>query len=88
MLARVPDDERKKRVAKAAGLLGLTDQPKPKPKALSGGQRQRAALNRATVREEQVFCRDWVHKGDTIHVPTGPTNVHVFDVETGERIEG
>ncbi len=25
-------------------------------------------------------------KGDVIHVTTDPSNVHVFDTETGERI--
>jgi len=31
-------------------------------------------------------ARDSVHKGDTIHVTTDPTSVHVFDTESGERL--
>jgi multiple sugar transport system ATP-binding protein len=57
-LAKVPDAERKERVAKAAKLLGLEEYLERKPKALSGGQRQRVAMGRAIVREPQVFCMD------------------------------
>jgi multiple sugar transport system ATP-binding protein len=32
-------------------------------------------------------ARDTVHKGDTLYVTTDPHNVHVFDSETGERID-
>jgi multiple sugar transport system ATP-binding protein len=48
----------KKRVEEAAGLLGLEQLLKRKPKELSGGQRQRVALGRAIVREAQVFLMD------------------------------
>jgi multiple sugar transport system ATP-binding protein len=34
----------------------------------------------------RVSTRDSVKKGDVIHVTTDPSNVHVFDTETGERI--
>ncbi|MGL5825930.1 MAG: ABC transporter ATP-binding protein [Nocardioides sp.] len=57
-MAKVPADERKKRVAEAAELLGLTEYLERKPKALSGGQRQRVAMGRAIVRSPQVFCMD------------------------------
>jgi multiple sugar transport system ATP-binding protein len=57
-MAKVSADERKKRVAEAARILGLTDYLDRKPKALSGGQRQRVAMGRAIVREPQVFCMD------------------------------
>jgi len=57
-MAKVDKDERQKRVAAAAELLGLTDYLQRKPKALSGGQRQRVAMGRAIVREPQVFCMD------------------------------
>src|SRR5215210_154560 len=43
-MAKVPTEERNKRVAEAARLLGLTDYLERKPKALSGGQRQRVAM--------------------------------------------
>jgi multiple sugar transport system ATP-binding protein len=57
-MAKVPGDERKKRVDEAARILGLEDFLERKPKALSGGQRQRVAMGRAIVRNPQVFCMD------------------------------
>ncbi|MXG92216.1 ABC transporter ATP-binding protein [Nocardioides flavescens] len=57
-MAKVSPDERKRRVAEAAEILGLTEFLERKPKALSGGQRQRVAMGRAIVRNPQVFCMD------------------------------
>src|SRR5829696_6991194 len=57
-MAKVPSEEREKRVAEAAKILGLTEYLQRKPKALSGGQRQRVAMGRAIVRNPQVFCMD------------------------------
>jgi multiple sugar transport system ATP-binding protein len=57
-MAKVPSDERQKRVLDAAKILGLTEYLERKPKALSGGQRQRVAMGRAIVRQPQVFCMD------------------------------
>ena len=57
-MAKVPQDERDKRVAEAAKILGLEEFLNRKPKALSGGQRQRVAMGRAIVRNPQVFCMD------------------------------
>ena len=57
-MAKMPADERKKRVDEAAEILGLTEFLERKPKALSGGQRQRVAMGRAIVRAPQVFCMD------------------------------
>jgi multiple sugar transport system ATP-binding protein len=57
-MAKMPSDERKKRVDEAARILGLTEFLERKPKALSGGQRQRVAMGRAIVRQPQVFCMD------------------------------
>jgi multiple sugar transport system ATP-binding protein len=57
-MAKVPTEERKKRVDEAAKILGLTEYLERKPKALSGGQRQRVAMGRAIVRNPQVFCMD------------------------------
>ncbi|MBF4163590.1 ABC transporter ATP-binding protein [Nocardioides acrostichi] len=57
-MAKVPTDERAKRVEEAARMLGLTEFLGRKPKALSGGQRQRVAMGRAIVRQPQVFCMD------------------------------
>ena len=57
-MAKMPSEEREKRVAEAARILGLTEFLERKPKALSGGQRQRVAMGRAIVRQPQVFCMD------------------------------
>jgi multiple sugar transport system ATP-binding protein len=57
-MAKVSTEERNKRVAEAADMLGLTEFLQRKPKALSGGQRQRVAMGRAIVRNPQVFCMD------------------------------
>ncbi len=57
-MAKVPEAERKERVAEAAKILQLEDYLERKPKALSGGQRQRVAMGRAIVRQPQVFCMD------------------------------
>ncbi len=57
-MAKVPAEERQKRVEEAARILNLTEYLDRKPKALSGGQRQRVAMGRAIVRSPQVFCMD------------------------------
>ena len=57
-MAKVPTEERDKRVKEAAKILGLEEFLERKPKALSGGQRQRVAMGRAIVRNPQVFCMD------------------------------
>jgi sn-glycerol 3-phosphate transport system ATP-binding protein len=57
-IARVPKDEIKSRVEKAAGILELMPFLDRKPRALSGGQRQRVAMGRAIVRQPQVFLFD------------------------------
>jgi multiple sugar transport system ATP-binding protein len=57
-MAKVPESERKERVAEAAKILQLEEYLERKPKALSGGQRQRVAMGRAIVRQPQVFCMD------------------------------
>ena len=57
-IAKVPVDEIKARVDKAAKILELAPYLDRKPKALSGGQRQRVAMGRAIVRQPQVFLFD------------------------------
>jgi multiple sugar transport system ATP-binding protein len=47
-----------KRVAEAAGILGLDKLLDRYPRQLSGGQRQRVAMGRAIVRDPQVFLFD------------------------------
>ena len=57
-IARVPMDEIKARVDKAAKILELGAFLERKPRQLSGGQRQRVAMGRAIVRQPQVFLFD------------------------------
>ncbi|MBP7566511.1 MAG: sn-glycerol-3-phosphate import ATP-binding protein UgpC [Burkholderiaceae bacterium] len=57
-IAKVPKDEIKARVDKAAGILELGHLLERKPRQLSGGQRQRVAMGRAIVRQPQVFLFD------------------------------
>ncbi len=57
-IAKVPKEEIRLRVEKAAGILELMPFLERKPRALSGGQRQRVAMGRAIVRQPQVFLFD------------------------------
>ena len=57
-IAKVPVNEIKARVDKAAGILELSHLLQRKPRELSGGQRQRVAMGRAIVRQPQVFLFD------------------------------
>ena len=57
-IAKVPVDEIKARVDKAAKILEIGPFLDRKPRALSGGQRQRVAMGRAIVRQPQVFLFD------------------------------
>jgi len=58
MLAGMPVEERRRRVATALDALHLTDRAEHKPDQLSGGQRQRVAIARATVMEPAVLLAD------------------------------
>lgn len=57
-IAKVPKNEIRTRVDKAAHILELGHLLDRKPRALSGGQRQRVAMGRAIVRQPQLFLFD------------------------------
>ncbi|SIR04761.1 carbohydrate ABC transporter ATP-binding protein, CUT1 family [Rhizobium sp. RU35A] len=57
-VAKVPQAEIDKRVARAAEILQIGPLLKRKPAELSGGQRQRVAIGRALVRDVDVFLFD------------------------------
>jgi multiple sugar transport system ATP-binding protein len=51
-------DEIRRRVERAAKILGLSEVLSKRPRHLSGGQRQRVAMGRAIVREPRAFLMD------------------------------
>jgi multiple sugar transport system ATP-binding protein len=57
-MRKMPKREVQQRVSATAGVLGLLDALKKRPRTLSGGQRQRVAMGRAIVREPQAFLMD------------------------------
>jgi multiple sugar transport system ATP-binding protein len=57
-LRKLPKDEIRERVQRAAHILKIEEFLKRKPRALSGGQRQRVAMGRAIVRQPQAFLMD------------------------------
>ncbi|MBZ8134958.1 ABC transporter ATP-binding protein [Afifella sp. IM 167] len=57
-MRRMPKDEIRQRVERAAGILDLAPLLERRPAQLSGGQRQRVAMGRAIVRDPKVFLFD------------------------------
>jgi putative ABC transport system ATP-binding protein len=74
LLTHLSGAERRKNVAAALELVGLTDRGKHKPAELSGGQQQRVAIARAIVADPTLLVCD---------EPTGD-----LDRETAEEILG
>jgi multiple sugar transport system ATP-binding protein len=55
---RTPEPELRRKVARAADMLGLGPLLERFPRQLSGGQRQRVAIGRAIVRDARLFLFD------------------------------
>ena len=58
LLFQLSGPERRRRVATALDIVGLTDRADHKPAQLSGGQEQRVAIARAIVTDPQVILAD------------------------------
>jgi len=58
LLTRQSATERKKKVAAALSLVGLTDRAKHRPRELSGGQEQRVGIARAIVTNPSLLLCD------------------------------
>jgi len=58
MLAGMPPEERRHKVAAALEAMHLSDRAHHRPEQLSGGQRQRVAIARATITEPSVILAD------------------------------
>ncbi len=58
VLAGIPEQQRKDRVAAALDSLDLSNRADHKPEQLSGGQRQRVAIARATISRPSVLLAD------------------------------
>jgi putative ABC transport system ATP-binding protein len=58
LLTSLSAAERRKRVAAALSLVGLTERAKHKPKELSGGQEQRVGIARAIVSDPTLLLCD------------------------------
>jgi putative ABC transport system ATP-binding protein len=98
ILAGVPAEERRPRVAAALRELGIQDRGHHKPEQLSGGQRQRVAIARATISAPRVLLADEPtgnldHKsgGDVIRILEGLVDAGItlimvtHDPDMGER---
>src|SRR6266849_7119152 len=55
---KLPEDQIRDAIDRAARILGLHDLLRRKPRELSGGQQQRVALGRCIVRNPKVFLFD------------------------------
>ena len=58
ILAGIDKGERKKRVAEALDVFGISTRAHHRPDQLSGGQRQRVAIARATIMKPSVILAD------------------------------
>ena len=84
MLAGVPPEERKRRVAQLVENYGLRDRADHRPDQLSGGQRQRVAIARATSMHPAVLLAD--EPTGNLDQATGKEVMHLLEQLVEQRV--
>jgi putative ABC transport system ATP-binding protein len=84
MLAGVPPEERRERVAKLVENYGLKDRADHRPDQLSGGQRQRVAIARATSMNPAVLLAD--EPTGNLDQTTGKEVMHLLEQLVEQKV--
>jgi len=84
ILAGVPPEERKERVAQLVENYGLRDRADHRPDQLSGGQRQRVAIARATSMNPAVLLAD--EPTGNLDQTTGKEVMHLLEKLVEQKV--